>query len=88
MISKELKEKCRQLEEKLASMTKEERLAWFTDSPELNIRFTRDIDGTIYIARAFFDPGAKESVAEKTERLLLKQSEIHNCAVEDSVRIW
>lgn len=75
MTSKELREKYRQLEKRLCSMTREERLAWFADTPEHNIRFAKNIDGTIYIARAIFDEAAGESIAEKTVRLLLKEIE-------------
>ena len=55
-------------------MTKEERLAWFEQSiyPE-PLKFTNEIDGTVYIVRAFFDETASESFEEKLRRIMIKR---------------
>ena len=48
----ELQEAIDNITDKLAKMTKEERLAWFEQSiyPE-PLKFTNEIDGTVYIVR-------------------------------------
>ncbi len=57
----------------LASMTKEERLAWFRRSQyPYPINFQKEIDGTVYTVNAHFNTTASESIQEKTERILLK----------------
>ena len=57
----------------LASMTKEERLAWFRRSQYPHpINFQKEIDGTVYTVNAHFNVAASESIQEKTERILLK----------------
>ena len=61
----------------LASMTKEERLAWFRRSQyphplHYPINFQKEIDGTVYTVNAHFNTTASESIQEKTERILLK----------------
>ena len=57
----------------LASMTKEERLAWFHSSQYPHpINFQKEIDGTVYTVNAHFNTTASESIQEKTERILLK----------------
>ena len=60
--------------DKLTKMTKEERLAWFEQTiyPE-PLKFTNEIDGTVYIVRAFFDETASESFEEKLRRIMIKR---------------
>ena len=54
-------------------MTKEERLAWFEQIiyPE-PLKFTNEIDGTVYIVRTFFNEAASESFEEKIRRIIAK----------------
>ena len=57
----------------LASMTKEERIAWFRRSQYPHpLNFQKKIDGTIYTVNAYFNATASESIQEKAERILLK----------------
>ena len=58
----------------LATMTKQERIAWFRRSAYAQpLNFTREIDGTVYIVRAFFDETASESFEEKLRRIMIKR---------------
>lgn len=59
--------------DRLAEMTKEERLVWFEQTiyPE-PLKFTNEIDGTVYIVRAFFDEAANESFEKKIRRIIAK----------------
>ena len=59
--------------DRLAEMTKEERLAWFEQTiyPE-PLKFTNEIDGTVYIVRTFFNEAASESFEEKIRRIISK----------------
>ena len=70
----ELQEAIDNITDKLAQMTKEERLAWFEQSiyPD-PLKFTNEIDGTVYIVRAFFDETASESFEEKLRRIMIKR---------------
>ena len=57
----------------LASMTKEERLAWFCRSQyPYPINFQKEIDGTVYTVNTYFNAESKESIKEKAERILQK----------------
>ena len=57
----------------LASMTKEERLAWFRRSQyPYPINFQKEIDGTVYTVNTHFNAESKESIKEKAERILQK----------------
>ena len=53
-------------------MTKEERLEWFAKNPSANIRFAKEIDSTMYIARCHFTKKTNETVIDKTQRIILK----------------
>jgi hypothetical protein len=57
----------------LAQMTQTERLEWFcrTQYPH-PIHFETEIGGTVYSVRAHFDSTARESLKEKTERLIMR----------------
>lgn len=70
----ELQEAIDNITDKLAQMTKGERLAWFEQSiyPE-PLKFTNEIDSTVYIVRAFFDETASESFEEKLRRIMIKR---------------
>ena len=57
----------------LATMTKQERIAWFRRSAYVQpLNFLREIDGTTYAVRAFFSEDAKENITEKVQRIILK----------------
>ena len=57
----------------LASMTKEERLAWFRRSQYPHpLNFQKEIGGTIYTVNTHFNAESKESIKEKAERILQK----------------
>lgn len=58
----------------LATLTKEERIAWFRKSmyPE-PLNFVKEIDGTLYVVKAFFKEDACENITEKVERIVLKK---------------
>ena len=58
----------------LATLTKEERIAWFKKNMYIEpLSFTREIDGTIYVGRTFFKEDANENIAEKVQRIVLKK---------------
>ena len=57
----------------LATMTKQEHIAWFRRSAYVQpLNFLREIDGTTYAVRAFFSEDARENIAEKVQRIILK----------------
>lgn len=59
----------------LATLTKEERMAWFRQSMYLEpLNFVKEIDGTLYAVRAFFKEDAGENITDKVERIVLKKS--------------
>lgn len=57
----------------LATMTKQERIAWFRRSAYAQpLNFIREIVGTTYAVRAFFSEDARENITEKVQRIILK----------------
>lgn len=63
----------------LATMTKQERIAWFRRSAYVRpLNFLREIDGTTYAVRAFFSEGARENITEKVQRIILKNDDKSN----------
>lgn len=59
----------------LATMTKQERIAWFRRSAYVQpLNFIREIDGTTYAVRAFFSEGARENITEKVQRIILNDT--------------
>jgi len=57
----------------LATMTKQERIAWFRRSAYAQpLNFIREIGGTTYTVRAFFSEDARENITEKVQRIILK----------------
>ena len=63
----------------LATMTKQERIAWFRRSAYVQpLNFLREIDGTTYAVRAFFSEGARENITEKVQRNILKNDDKSN----------
>ena len=60
----------------LATMTKQERIAWFRRSAYVQpLNFLREIDGTTYAVRTFFSEGARENITEKVQRIILKSDD-------------
>ena len=58
----------------LATMTKQERIAWFRWSAYVQpLNFLREIDGTTYAVRAFLD--ARENITDKVQRIILKSDD-------------
>lgn len=58
----------------LATMTKQERIAWFRRSVYVQpLNFLWEIDGTAYAVRAFFSEDARENITEKVQRIILKK---------------
>lgn len=71
----DVKQLLQEVTELLAAKTRDERISWF----RMNIYaeplvFLREIDGTVYGLRTFFQPDAGEDITHKVERLLLKSS--------------
>lgn len=58
----------------LATLTKEERIAWFRNNMYLEpLNFVKEIDGTLYAVRTFFKEDGTENITEKVERIILKK---------------
>lgn len=58
----------------LATLTKEERIAWFKKNMYIEpLNFVKEIDGTLYAVRTFFKEDANENIAEKVQRIVLKK---------------
>lgn len=59
----------------LATMTKQERIAWFRRSTYAQpLNFIREIDGTTYAVRAFFSEDARENITDKVQRIILNNT--------------
>ena len=59
----------------LATMTKQERIAWFRRSTYAQpLNFIREIDGTTYAVRAFFSEDARENITDKVQRIILNDT--------------
>lgn len=58
---------------KLSAMTKEQRLEWFAHYPN-PINFEKEINGTVYKVNTHFNNSANETIIEKAERIILKNS--------------
>ena len=70
---KEIHTQLDRITDHLATMTKQERIAWFRRSAYVQpLNFLREIDGTTYAVRAFFSEDAKENITEKVQRIILK----------------
>ena len=59
----------------LATMAKQERIAWFRRSAYVQpLNFVREIDGTTYAVRAFFSEDARENITDKVQRIILNDT--------------
>ena len=60
----------------LATMTEQERIAWFRRNAYVQpLNFLREIDGTTYAVRTFFSEDARENITEKVQRIILKSDD-------------
>ena len=67
----ELEQVLQEIMDILASMTREERLAWFRHTMYgTPVTFMREIDGTVYLVRSLFEPDAGENIREKVGRIV------------------
>ncbi len=69
----------------LANMSPEER-KYFLKNSLFNqpIDFEKEIDGTVYSVKTFFNPDAKESIQEKMIRILgLKEQDVEKLSESD-----
>ena len=59
----------------LATMTRQERIAWFRRSAYVQpLNFIKEIDGTVYAVRAFFKEDARENITDKVQRIILNDT--------------
>lgn len=60
----------------LATMTRQERIAWFRRSAYVQpLNFIKEIDGTVCAVRAFFSEDARENITDKVQRIILKSDD-------------
>ena len=58
----------------LAALTREDRISWFRRTTYAQpLHFLKEISGTTYAVRAFFDAEAHENIVEKVQRIVLRQ---------------
>ena len=58
----------------LAALPQEDRIAWFRRTTYVQpLYFLKEINGTTYAARAFFDEEAQENIVEKVQRIILSK---------------
>ena len=58
----------------LAALPQEDRIAWFRRTTYVQpLHFLKEINGTTYTLRAFFDDEAKENIVEKVQRIILSK---------------
>ena len=58
----------------LAALTREDRIAWFRRTTYVQpLNFLKEINGTTYAVRAFFDAEAHENIVEKVQRIVLRK---------------
>ena len=58
----------------LAALPREDHIAWFRRTTYVQpLHFFKEISGTTYTVRAFFDNEAKENIAQKVQRIVLSK---------------
>ena len=73
-LNKDLFDIIEEITNHLATLTKEERIAWFKKNMYIEpLNFVKEIDGTLYAVRTFFKKDANENIAEKVQRIVLKK---------------
>lgn len=61
------------IENRLAQMTEEERLLWFRTYMYIKpLTYVKEIDGTMYGVRTYFDKSTDETIREMLERITTK----------------
>lgn len=72
-IRTELNDMLGELYDKLDKMTSEERMAWYARGIYIKpLKYTQDIDNTIYIVRTEFNKNADSTVYDTVERITSK----------------
>lgn len=72
-IRTELNDMLGELYDKLDKMTPEERMAWYSRGMYVKtLKYTQDIDNTIYIVRTNFNENADSTVYDTVERITSK----------------
>ena len=72
-IRTELNDMLGELYDKLDKMTPEERMAWYSRGMYVKpLKYTQDIDNTIYIVRTYFNENADLTVYDTVERITSK----------------
>ena len=62
------------IENRLAQMTEEERLLWFRTYMYIKpLTYVKEIDGSMYGVRTYFDKSTDETIREMLERITTKQ---------------
>lgn len=56
----------------LKKMTPEERITFFQNMKSESVRFTKEIDGTTYIVRTFFQSGGDETLLDRAENYVVR----------------
>ena len=73
-LNKEIFDIIEEITNHLATLTKEERIAWFKKNMYIEqLNFVNEIDGTLYAVRTFFKEDANDNLAEKVQRIVLKK---------------
>ena len=73
-INKDIFDIIEEITNHLATLTKEERIAWFKKNMYIEpLNFVKEIDGTLYAVRTFFKEDANENITEKVQRIVLKK---------------
>lgn len=58
----------------LAALPREDRIAWFRRTTYVQpLHFLKEINGTTYAVRAFFDKEAQKNIVEKVQRIILNK---------------
>ena len=58
----------------LAALPREDRIAWFRRTTYVQpLHCRKEISGTTYAVRAFFDEEAQENIVEKVQRIVLSK---------------
>ncbi len=72
-ISTELNDMLGELYDKLDKMTPEERMSWYARGMYIKpLKYTQDIDNTIYIVRTNFNENSDSTVYDTVERITSK----------------
>ncbi|MBQ7984483.1 MAG: hypothetical protein IJ250_02465 [Bacteroidales bacterium] len=74
-IRTELTDAFDKLYDKLDKMTLEERIAWYAKGMYIKpLKYTQEIDNTIYVVRTHFDQNADKTILHRFENIVEKES--------------